>query len=98
MFAVVYEEAAEEDLKKLRRFDRCRVLDEVDAMLTANPAVPGVRKKLLIGVSPPWDAVRPVWQLRVGDFRVFYDVDEDRREVVVRAVRRKGTKTTKEIV
>ncbi len=30
--------------------------------------------------------------------RVFYDVDEERQEVTVRAVRRKGTKTTKEIL
>jgi hypothetical protein len=29
---------------------------------------------------------------------VFYDVDEERQEVIVRAVRRKGTKTTKEIL
>ncbi len=47
---------------------------------------------------PPWDEVRQVWQLRVGDFRVFYDVDEERREVVVRAIRRKGSKTTKEVL
>jgi mRNA-degrading endonuclease RelE of RelBE toxin-antitoxin system len=47
---------------------------------------------------PPWDSVRPVWQLRVGDFRVFYDVDEMRQEVIVRAIRRKGKNTTKEIL
>jgi len=63
MFSVVYEVAAEEDLKKLREFDRCRVADEVDEMLTAEPAVPGRHKRLLTGVAPPWDAVRPVWQL-----------------------------------
>ena len=51
-----------------------------------------------VGLGPPWDAVRPVWQFRIGDFRVFYDVDEERREVVVRAIRRKGTKTTREIL
>jgi len=44
------------------------------------------------------EAVRPVWQLRVGDFRVFYDVDEQQQEVIVRAIRRKGSKTTKEIL
>jgi mRNA-degrading endonuclease RelE of RelBE toxin-antitoxin system len=27
---------------------------------------------------------------------VFYDVDEERQEVIVRAIRRKGTKTTRE--
>lgn len=47
---------------------------------------------------PPWDKVRPVWQLRVGDSRVFYDVTEAQRQVVVRAIRRKRTKTTKEVL
>jgi mRNA-degrading endonuclease RelE of RelBE toxin-antitoxin system len=65
-------------------------------MLTKKPTTPTRRKKLLEGLVPPWDALRPVWQLRVGDFRVFYDVDEERQEVIVRAIRRKGSKTTKE--
>jgi mRNA-degrading endonuclease RelE of RelBE toxin-antitoxin system len=39
-----------------------------------------------------------VWQLRVGDFRVFYDVDEDREQVIIRAIRRKGRRSTKEIL
>ena len=73
-------------------------MDEVDGQLTKNPADATRRKKLLEGLTPPWDAVRPVWQLRVGDFRVFYDVDEERQEVIVRAIRRKGTKTTREIL
>jgi mRNA-degrading endonuclease RelE of RelBE toxin-antitoxin system len=59
---------------------------------------PTKRRKLLEGLVPPWDSERPVWQLRVGDFRVFYDVDEERREVIVRAIRRKGTKGTEEIL
>jgi mRNA-degrading endonuclease RelE of RelBE toxin-antitoxin system len=37
-----------------------------------------------------------VWQFRAGDFRVFYDVDEERRKIIVRAIRRKGTTTTRE--
>jgi mRNA-degrading endonuclease RelE of RelBE toxin-antitoxin system len=65
-------------------------------MLTKKPTTPTRRKKLLEGLVSPWDALRPVWQLRVGDFRVFYDVDEERQEVIVRAIRRKGSKTTKE--
>jgi mRNA-degrading endonuclease RelE of RelBE toxin-antitoxin system len=98
MFAILFDEAAEHDLRVLRRFEVSRVLDEVDAQLTSDQAEASRRKKLLAGLVPPWNGVRPVWQLRVGDLRVFYDVDEERQEVVVRAVRRKGTKTTKEIL
>jgi mRNA-degrading endonuclease RelE of RelBE toxin-antitoxin system len=70
----------------------------VDTRLTKDPTTPSRQRKLLEGLVPPWDSVRPVWQLRVGDFRVFYDVDEKQQEVIVRAIRRKRTKTTKEIL
>ena len=53
---------------------------------------------MLSGLVPPWEQVRPVWQLRVGDLRVFYDVDESSRIVIVRAVRRKERKRTEEIL
>jgi mRNA-degrading endonuclease RelE of RelBE toxin-antitoxin system len=96
MFSILYDEAAEQDLRRLRAFERQRVLDEVDALLNKSPMTPTRRRKLLTGIAPPWNTVRPVWQLRIGEFRVFYDVDEERTEVVIRAVRRKGTKTTKE--
>lgn len=71
-------------------------MDEVDRSLSTSPLTPGRRKKLLDGLLPPWKSLRPVWQLRVGEFRVFYDVDES--QVIVRAVRRKGTRTTGEIL
>jgi len=98
VYDILYDEAAEEDLGSLRPYDVRRIMREVDTQLMKNPTVPSRRKKLLEGLVPPWDAVRPVWQLRVGDFRVFYDVDDGRREVIVRAVRRKGNKTTEEIL
>jgi mRNA-degrading endonuclease RelE of RelBE toxin-antitoxin system len=98
MFSVLYEEAAGDDLRTLRAFEVRRILDEVDSQLTREPMKATRRRKLLEGLVPPWDSARPVWQLRVGDFRVFYDVDEARAEVVVRAVRRKGTKATEEIL
>jgi mRNA-degrading endonuclease RelE of RelBE toxin-antitoxin system len=97
-YVVIFEEAAAEDLGGVRRFDARRILDAVEAELATRPNAPSRRKKLLFGLSPPWDAVRPVWQLRVGEWRIFYDVDQECREVVVRAVRRKGSKKTEEIL
>jgi hypothetical protein len=56
-------------------------------------------RKMLVGLVPPFDATPPIWQLSVGEFRVFYDVDPGERRVYVRAVRRKPPhKTTKEIL
>jgi mRNA-degrading endonuclease RelE of RelBE toxin-antitoxin system len=43
--------------------------------------------------------VPPVWELRLDEDRVFYDVDETEKTVKVRAVRHKPPhKTTEEIV
>ena len=98
IFVILYDEAAEEDLRALRVYEVRRIMNEVDRQLLKDPTTPSRRKKLSEGLAPPWDSVRPVWQLRVGDFRVFYDADEERHEVIVRAIRRKGTKTTKEVL
>jgi mRNA-degrading endonuclease RelE of RelBE toxin-antitoxin system len=98
VFTILYEEAAAGDLRTFRAYEVQRIVDEVDAQLIKESMKPRRRKKLLAGLNPPWDAIRPVWQLRIGDFRVFYDVDEDRQAVIVRAIRRKGTKTTGEIL
>lgn len=98
MFAILYDEAAEEDLRALRPYEARRIMDEVDKQLAHEPTTRSRRRKQLKGLVPPWDSVRPVWQLRVGELHVFYDADEARREVVVRAIRRKGSKTTKEVL
>ena len=56
-------------------------------------------RKLLENLIPPWDAVPPVLELRVGEYRVFYDVSEEDSVVYVRAIRRKPKgKTTEEIL
>jgi len=58
----------------------------------------GAGGKQLAALVPPWEHVPPVRELRVDDHRVFYDVDAGARLVVIRAVRRKGRLTTKEIL
>lgn len=99
MFTIHYAESAERELAELPKFDAARIMDEVDEQLRVYPTTPSARRKPLEEVSPPWEPARPpVWQLRVGDFRVFYEVEEELHEVAVRAVRRKGRKTTAEIL
>jgi hypothetical protein len=75
-----------------------RILDEIDASLRTSPAVRTARRKVLVGATPSFEHVEPVWQFRVGDFRVIYDVDGQDRLVTVRAVVHKGNKTTGEIL
>jgi len=96
-FRIRYERAALDELLRIRVGDRARIVDEVRRHLGQEPATPTSRKKEIKGLAPPWDHVPPVWQLRVDDYRVFYDVDPE-GTVTIRAVRRKGGRTTKEIL
>ncbi len=96
MFTIEYSEMAADNLADLRAFDRKQVLGQIDTQLTHQPTSETRNKKKLIGLVPPWEHVEPVWELRVGEFRVFYDVDEAETRVIIRAVRRKPPHRTME--
>jgi mRNA-degrading endonuclease RelE of RelBE toxin-antitoxin system len=98
VFKIFFAELAREHLVALRAFDRNRILDQVSSQLRSSPTVVSARRKMLLGATPSFEHVQPVWQLRVGDFRVIYDVDEREHVVIVRAVLHKGNKTTGEIL
>lgn len=98
MFVIRFVEEAIAEIARLRAVERSRLLDAIERHLAHEPAEPSRKRKMLISLEPPWEQVRPVWQLRVGDLRVFYDVDQTERVVIVRAVRRKGKLRTEEIL
>ena len=98
MFVIEYAEGVNDDLANLRRFDRSQLLDRIEEQLTHQPAIPTRNKKELPGLTPPWDHEPPVRELRVGEYRVFYDVDESERRVRVRAVRKKPPHATTEAI
>jgi hypothetical protein len=75
------------------------VLAAVQTQLTHEPTRPTRNRKLLVNLIPPWTAEPPIWELRVGDCRVFYDVSEEEAVVYVRAIQRKPPgKRTEEIL
>ena len=99
MFTIEYAEGVLEDVKGLRVTDRKRILDKIDEQLQDNPTQQTRNKKVLVGLKPPWEHEEPVWELRIGAYRVFYDVDEQEKRVIVRAVRTKPPhKTTEDIL
>jgi mRNA-degrading endonuclease RelE of RelBE toxin-antitoxin system len=99
MFAIRFAVSVKTDLDSLRLVDRKKVLDAVEKQLREEPSKETRHRKMLEGLAAPFEAVPPVWQLSVGDLRVFYDVDDEEKVVVVRAVRRKPPhKTTEEIL
>lgn len=98
MFTIEYAEGVGEDIKRLTAYRRKTILDSIEMHLQDEPNVETRRRKKLAGLVPPWEHVQPVWELRIGHHRVFYDVDEARAIVMIRAVRYKPAhKTTDEI-
>jgi mRNA-degrading endonuclease RelE of RelBE toxin-antitoxin system len=84
------------ELRSLRAYDRQRILDDIESQLRHEPTVETRNRKPLLGLTPSFDHIPPVWELRVGEFRVFYDVDSVAEVVSVRAVRRKKPGQTTE--
>src|SRR5713226_5315524 len=65
------------DLQGLRPFDRTAIMDQIGRVLSVNPTLESrARIKRLREPAPTQ------YRLRVADFRVFYDVEEDRVDVV----------------
>ncbi len=90
-FAIEYDELAVAELCALRRFDQVAILDAIERHLAAQPN--RVSRASIKKLEPP---VLADYRLRVGDYRVFYNVDEDRGIVLIVAIRHKGGKTLEE--
>ena len=69
-------------------------MEGMQGRLAHEPTRPTKHVKRLEKLLPPFEHVPPIWQLRIGDYRVFYDVDEGDGLVIVRAVRRKPAHMT----
>ena len=76
-YEIVLAPVAVEQLKSLRAHVRARVRDEIERHLRHEPKkVSRSRIKRLRGLA------RPQYRLRVGEVRVFYDVEEDEVQVL----------------
>ncbi len=99
MYEIKYAEDVREDLSGLAASKRREILDKIDSQLIYEPTGETRNKKVVANVKPPWPFREPLRELRAGEYRVFYDVDLEARQVVVRAIRHKPPhKTTKEIL
>ena len=80
-YRIEYTRAALEHLRSLTARQRATVIDEVNQQLCYEPTVETQNRKLL----------RPdplaSWELRIGDVRVYYDVEEDpEQQVIIAAI------------
>jgi len=99
VYAIRFALSIVKDLKRLSPYHRNVILEAITTRLSHEPTSPAKHRRLLVNLIPPWDVVPPVWELRVGEFRVLYDVSRTERTVHVRAIRKKlSGKRTKEIL
>ncbi|UCD85549.1 MAG: type II toxin-antitoxin system RelE/ParE family toxin [Deltaproteobacteria bacterium] len=99
MYEIKLSESVEKDLKRIKAYDRNIILDAVEERLSHIPNIETKNRKMLVNLIPSFEAVPPIWELRVGEYRVFYDIDEEEQNIYVRAIRKKPPhKTTKEIL
>ncbi len=80
MYQMEFSPEVREGLLPFRKFDQKRILEEIETQLSHQPDQETRNRKRL----------RPnklaEWELRVGTFRVFYDLDRDNAMVKIRAI------------
>lgn len=80
MYEIEFTATALDDLTVLRKFEQQTIIDAIEAQLQYEPvAVTRHRKKLR-----PNNVAN--WELRIGKFRVFYNVDVERLNVSIEAI------------
>jgi mRNA interferase RelE/StbE len=94
-YAVVFADLRTErdfakELKKLPRHDQQAIYDEIKE-LANNPHPHGTRIKPMLGFSLQGYVV--THRLRVGNYRIFYELNEETRRVVLLALRRRSERT-----
>ena len=77
MYRILLERSAERDLRRLAADTHDRIIRRIQGLAT-NPRPPGCRK--LMGSDTDW-------RIRIGDYRVVYEIDDTTRVVRVNRVR-----------
>jgi mRNA-degrading endonuclease RelE of RelBE toxin-antitoxin system len=73
-------EDANEDLSYYRAFERKIITDEMDIQLVGQPHVESNNRRRLR------DNPIARWELKVGNFRIFYEIDADTQVVTIISV------------
>jgi mRNA-degrading endonuclease RelE of RelBE toxin-antitoxin system len=81
-FAISFTRTAAEHVRSYRKYEQQIILDAIDEQLSHEPTIETRNRKRLGEIE--WSD----WELRVGDFRVFYDVliEDDHGVVKIKAV------------
>jgi mRNA interferase RelE/StbE len=88
-YHILISAGAEQDLKELRAHDRKEILEAMETHLIHEPTKES--RSRIKKLTPP--AISQ-YRLRVGDYRVYYDVEETDHQVLIIQVYEKGRRTT----
>jgi mRNA-degrading endonuclease RelE of RelBE toxin-antitoxin system len=98
-YDILYAPRADEEAAELSAFRFKEIIKKIEQQLSHEPTKETRNRKYIVGIKPPWAKEEGFWELRVGQYRVFYEVDGEAREVIIQAIRQKPPhKTTEEIL
>jgi len=80
VFHLEITESARDDLRFLQPFAQRRILDAIARQLPNEPLTATRHRK------PLCQNALSAWEFRVGTYRIFYDVEEERATVRVKAI------------
>jgi len=80
MFVLDYTDSALEDLAYFRKYEQTLILDGVDRQLRCEPDNATRNRKVLDSNN------LSQWELRIGIYRVFYDITTNQPNVTIKAV------------
>jgi mRNA-degrading endonuclease RelE of RelBE toxin-antitoxin system len=89
-YRIEFSPVTDRELKNFAVFEQRRVTDAIRQHLLQTPNVETRNRKCLgFEVTANFEFVPPLWELRVGGIRVFYEIDDAAGIVYIDAVRRK---------
>lgn len=60
MYTIEYAKGITEDLKKVRTYERTLIFDSIDEQLKYQPGIETRNRKILVGLTPPWEYIEPI--------------------------------------
>jgi mRNA-degrading endonuclease RelE of RelBE toxin-antitoxin system len=88
-FAIEITDFALTELEAIKVHYRRQIIDAINQQLMHEPTVETRNRKKLDGVQPSFEHTPPIWELRVGEYRVYYDLRSEDTVVYVRSIRHK---------
>ncbi len=97
-YEVQFAESVRTELAEVKPYQRRPIINAIENQLPHQPNVVTRNRKQIQGSIPDFGATVPIWELRVGDYRIFYEVRDEPRIVEVLAIRFKPPHSTTEAI